>query len=95
MRPLDGIKVLDFTHALAGPFCTYHLGLLGAEVIKIERPGFGDDFRHYTAHGGLKAMSGPFIAANAGRIARILPRSRFELPECRLYGGLANNPISV
>jgi len=67
MRPLDGIKVLDFTHALAGPFCTYHLGLLGADVVKIERPGFGDDFRHYTAHGGLKMMSGPFIAANAGK----------------------------
>ena len=54
MRPLDGIKVLDFTHALAGPFCTYHLGLLGADVVKIERPGFGDDFRHYTAHGGAQ-----------------------------------------
>jgi CoA:oxalate CoA-transferase len=67
MRPLDGIKVLDFTHALAGPFCTYHLGLLGADVVKIEKPGFGDDFRHYTAHGGLKLMSGPFIAANAGK----------------------------
>jgi crotonobetainyl-CoA:carnitine CoA-transferase CaiB-like acyl-CoA transferase len=67
MRPLDGIKVLDFTHALAGPFCTYHLGLLGADVVKIERPGFGDDFRHYTAHGGIKLMSGPFIAANAGK----------------------------
>jgi CoA:oxalate CoA-transferase len=67
VRPLDGIKVLDFTHALAGPFCTYHLGLLGADVIKIERPGFGDDFRHYVEHGGLKAMSGPFIAANAGK----------------------------
>ncbi|HEY5208179.1 MAG TPA: CoA transferase [Stellaceae bacterium] len=67
MRPLDGIKVLDFTHALAGPFCTYHLGLLGADVVKIEKPGFGDDFRHYTAHGGLKQMSGPFIAANAGK----------------------------
>ncbi len=67
MRPLDGIKVLDFTHALAGPFCTYHLGLLGADVVKIERPGFGDDFRHYVEHGGLKAMSGPFIAANAGK----------------------------
>ncbi|MGH6980160.1 MAG: CaiB/BaiF CoA transferase family protein [Stellaceae bacterium] len=67
MKPLDGVKVLDFTHALAGPFCTYQLGLLGADVVKIERPGFGDDFRHYTAHGGLKMMSGPFIAANAGK----------------------------
>lgn len=67
MTALDGIRVLDFTHALAGPLCTYHLALLGADVIKIERPGFGDDLRHYTAHAGLKDMAAPFVAANAGK----------------------------
>jgi crotonobetainyl-CoA:carnitine CoA-transferase CaiB-like acyl-CoA transferase len=45
MRPLEGIRVLDFTHALAGPFCTRHLELCGAEVIKVEPPLVGDDFR--------------------------------------------------
>ena len=47
MKALDGVTVLDLTHALAGPFCTYQLQLLGAEVIKVERPGKGDDFRDF------------------------------------------------
>ena len=43
--PLEGIKVLDFTHVLAGPFTTMLLGDLGAEIIKIEFPGRGDSTR--------------------------------------------------
>lgn len=67
MRPLEGIRVLDLSHALSGPFCTYHLGLLGADVVKVERPVVGDDMRHYTEHAGLELMSAPFIATNAGK----------------------------
>ena len=45
--PLAGIVVLDLTRALAGPHATMMLGDLGARVIKVERPGSGDESRHW------------------------------------------------
>src|SRR5262245_26821073 len=47
MRPLQGIKVVTFEHAIAAPFCTRQLADLGARVIKVERPGVGDFARSY------------------------------------------------
>lgn len=46
MRPLEGLRVLDFTHAAAGPYATMFLADMGAEVIKVEKPGRGDGSRY-------------------------------------------------
>lgn len=47
-QALDGIKVLDLSRTLAGPFCTMMLGDMGADIIKVEQPGTGDETRSFT-----------------------------------------------
>jgi crotonobetainyl-CoA:carnitine CoA-transferase CaiB-like acyl-CoA transferase len=59
--------VVDLSHAIAGPTCTNMLVELGATVIKVEPPGTGDGFRHYTEHGGEPMLSIPFASINAGK----------------------------
>ncbi len=70
VKPLDGIRVLDLSRVLAGPWCTQLLADLGADVVKVERPGAGDDTRHWGPpwheHGEEK-VAAYFLAANRGK----------------------------
>src|SRR5213075_2481726 len=65
MAPLSGIRIVDLTRAVAGPFCTMMLGDMGADVLKIEEPEHGDDTRDW----------GPFING-AGSFYLELNRSK-------------------
>lgn len=64
-HPLAGLTVLDLTHVLAGPFCTLTLGDLGAHVIKVERPGHGDDTRAFPPF--VQGESAYFAGLNHGK----------------------------
>jgi formyl-CoA transferase len=69
MKPLQGKRILDLTNVLAGPFCTYQLANLGAEVLKIETPVKGDLARNLGADPDLnsKGMGISFLAQNSGK----------------------------
>lgn len=67
MLPLEGYRVLDLTHVIAGPCATHHLRCLGAEVIKIERPGLGDPMRELATRPELEGLAPGFRAINAGK----------------------------
>ena len=71
-KPLAGLRVLDLTTVLAGPYCTYQLGLMGAEVIKVERPGGGDWARNGLRVEGVPDLSAQFVAQNAGKKSMVL-----------------------
>ena len=70
MRPaggaLDGIRVLDLTRALAGPYCTLMLGDHGADVLKVEMPGTGDETREWTPP-SIKGVSAYYLAINRNK----------------------------
>ncbi|MBK7115358.1 MAG: CoA transferase [Proteobacteria bacterium] len=69
---LEGIRIADFSHVMAGPYATHLLRLLGAEVIKIEAPGRGDAMRYYGADRRYDGMAPAFIAVNAGKKSIVL-----------------------
>jgi crotonobetainyl-CoA:carnitine CoA-transferase CaiB-like acyl-CoA transferase len=64
---LGGIRVLDLSRVIAGPYCTMLLADLGADVIKVERPGRGDDLREWRGRTGRGGMSAVFAAVNRNK----------------------------
>jgi crotonobetainyl-CoA:carnitine CoA-transferase CaiB-like acyl-CoA transferase len=81
VKPLQGIRILDLSRVLAGPWCTQLLADLGAEVIKVERPGAGDDTRHWGPpwheHAGER-VAAYFLAANRGKKSAAIDFARPE-----------------
>lgn len=70
MKPLEGVRVLDLSRVLAGPWATQLLADLGADVIKVEKPGAGDDTRHWGPpwhEHGSERVAAYFLAANRGK----------------------------
>jgi crotonobetainyl-CoA:carnitine CoA-transferase CaiB-like acyl-CoA transferase len=74
MQPFEGIRVIDLTHVYAGPFCTYQLAVLGADVIKVESPQTPDMTRYEGGVASLNAqgLGTSFISQNAGKRALAL-----------------------
>jgi len=82
--PLENIRIIDFTRVLAGPFCTQLLGDLGADIIKVERPGIGDDTRKWgppylkDGEGNETNESAYYLSANRNKRSIALDLARPE-----------------
>ena len=78
--PLHGVRVLDAARVLAGPFCGQLLADLGADVVKLERPGTGDDTRGWGPpyHGDFKDLSAYYLSCNRGKRSLTLDLAKHD-----------------
>lgn len=84
MRTFEGVRVVDLTQAISGPFATYQLALMGAEIIKVEQPGIGDQGRQmYPLDDAMRSAghSAIFMSANAGKRSMTLNLKHPDAPE--------------
>ena len=72
--PYSGLKIVDCTRVLAGPYCTMMLADQGATVVKVEIPGYGDDSRHIGPF--IKGKSAYYISVNRGKDGRPSVKNR-------------------
>ncbi len=79
LGPLVGVRVLALEQAVAGPLCTRHLADLGAEVVKVERPGGGDFARRYDT--AVRGQSSYFVWLNRGKRSLTLDLKHAAAPE--------------
>ena len=96
-HPLTGYLVVDFTHVLAGPACSYYLGLLGADVIKLESAVKGDAIRHRggtDAAAAAEGMSTSYLTQGAGKRSLALDLES-ETGQATLHKLLARADIFV
>jgi crotonobetainyl-CoA:carnitine CoA-transferase CaiB-like acyl-CoA transferase len=89
--PLDGIRVLDLTHALAGPYCTMLLGDLGADVVKVEPPE-GDQSRRWGPP-FVNGESSYFMSVNRNKRSVVLDLKSEEGRECALRLALTSDVV--
>ena len=85
-QPLQGVRVVDFTQVVAGPYCTMMLADMGAEIIKIERPGHGDDLRRTMPYAGREGHQDYFNALNRSKksVALDLKQARHRATALKL-----------
>ncbi len=90
--PLSRIKVLDLTRVLAGPCCTMALGDLGARVLKVERPGTGDETRGWGPPFDADGTSAYFLSVNRNKLSVALD---FDDPADRERAAPARSPTPM
>lgn len=94
MLPLQSIRIIDTSHVIAGPMATHQLCMLGAEVIKIERPGLGDAMRGLAVAPQMQGLTPGFVGLNAGKRSVAL---RLDRPQglAALHRLVANADVFV